>query len=1077
MIARALLTGAALLLAACGSDDSPPSRLGSPPAASAPALVPIARDAAGAPRMLLALGRDAAPPGVVPASPAAQARAHLVRHAAVLGASGGELAALEVARVTDTGRGGVVTTFRAVVGGIEVVGSDVSVLTRRDGSLALISGLPPPLARERAHFALSEAQAFARALAAELGRAVSPDDLVAGGAVAGGYATFRAPGVRLLDPCRIKRVMTAFAGALHPAYQVEVLRDDAGRARGTGYLIDAASGAILRRHSLESDAAFQYRVWADPAAGGRPHDGPLADVTPHPTGEPDGIDPAATAPALVSMEAFNQPHDPWLADDATTTAGNNVDAYADLGGADGFDTGDLRATTTGTREFDRAYDLGAEPAATSAQIQAAVTHLFYVDNWLHDWWYDSGFDEAAGNAQLDNLGRGGVAGDPLLAEAQDFSGVENANMMTPADGVSPRMQMFLFRGTPERDAALDSTIVAHEWGHYLHHRLQSCGTWMCAALSEGWADFVALHTLIAEGDDPDGTYGMGTYAARDMVADLGGDSAYFGIRRAPYSRDVDHNALSFRHIAADETLPDTHPLFVLSPDNNEPHNAGEIWALMLFEAYQALLDRSRDGDYSFAEAERRMSDYAVAGLALSPADSTYLETRDAILAAAAAADLLDAQAMAAGFARRGAGSCALSPPFDSTDFFGVSEDFDLAARLVIAGVSVDDSVASCDDDGWLDGQERGQVHVVIGNPGPVALSGAAVTVSSGSTGVSFPDGAGAVVPTVPPFETREVAVEVALAAREGIGEVSVAVESAALASCEGATGVEITSRVNLDEEAQASAIDDVEAVTTTWTPTGAEADQLWSREIAGGSNHVWHADDTGAPTDVQLVSPAVTVAATGSLVLSFRHRHDFEYDGTYWDGAVLEITDDGGTTWRDLAELGSVPYSGVITDLSGNPLMNRSAFGGQSAGYPAMQTVSIDLGTSLAGQTVQIRFRVGTDAAVGAAGWELDDIALANIEETPFARVDPDDGAGCPAAGPDAGVPDAGGNDGPDGGPGGGGNGDGDGDDDGGGCGCRAGDGSQPTSALLVLFAFYWGAGRRRSRTKKDSGRRAGPTA
>ena len=42
---------------------------------------------------------------------------------------------------------------------------------------------------------------------------------------------------------------------------------------------------------------------------------------------------------------------------------------------------------------------------------AAVTQLFYVNNWLHDWWYDSGFNEAAGNAQHNNYGRGGLGGD------------------------------------------------------------------------------------------------------------------------------------------------------------------------------------------------------------------------------------------------------------------------------------------------------------------------------------------------------------------------------------------------------------------------------------------------------------------------------------------------------------------------------------------------------------------------------------------------------------------------------------------------------------------------------------------
>jgi len=181
-------------------------------------------------------------------------------------------------------------------------------------------------------------------------------------------------------------------------------------------------------------------------------------------------------------------------------------------------------------------------------------------------------------------------------------------------------------------------------------------------------------------------------------------------------------------------------------------------------------------------------------------------------------------------------------------------------------------------------------------------------------------------------------------------------------------------------------------------------------------------------------------------VLSFEHRHEFEFDETtYWDGGVIEITDDGGATWRDISELGTVPYVGVITDESGNALGNRMAFGGLSAGYPAMQAVSIDLGSSLAGKTVQVRFRVGSDAAVGAGGWDIDDIELEGIEETPFGQANADDGAGCENLGPDAG---SGGDDG----------------DEDGGCGCRAGSRSLPSGALLLLLALAPLRRRRRRR-------------
>src|SRR5262249_39613486 len=82
--------------------------------------------------------------------------------------------------------------------------------------------------------------------------------------------------------------------------------------------------------------------------------------------------------------------------------------------------------------------------ANTTQQMAAVTQLFFNNNWFHDWYYAAGFTEAAGNAQFSNYGRGGVEGDGIRAEAQDFTSFNNANMSTPADGGRPRMQMSLW---------------------------------------------------------------------------------------------------------------------------------------------------------------------------------------------------------------------------------------------------------------------------------------------------------------------------------------------------------------------------------------------------------------------------------------------------------------------------------------------------------------------------------------------------------------------------------------------------------------------------------------------------------
>src|SRR4029079_1441540 len=96
----------------------------------------------------------------------------------------------------------------------------------------------------------------------------------------------------------------------------------------------------------------------------------------------------------------------------------------------GYDMGDIRADVTSANTFDYTYDTLAAPDAAVTQRKAAVTELFFMNNWLHDYFYDSGFNEVAGNAQTNNFGRGGAQADAILAEAQDFSGTDNANMNT-----------------------------------------------------------------------------------------------------------------------------------------------------------------------------------------------------------------------------------------------------------------------------------------------------------------------------------------------------------------------------------------------------------------------------------------------------------------------------------------------------------------------------------------------------------------------------------------------------------------------------------------------------------------------
>lgn len=122
----------------------------------------------------------------------------------------------------------------------------------------------------------------------------------------------------------------------------------------------------------------------------------------------------------------------------TYSRGNNVWAQEDQDGNNG--TG-VSAEGGANLNFDFPIDYNLPP---SANINAALTNLFYWNNVMHDVWYQYGFTESAGNFQQNNYSNGGTGNDYVLADGLDGSGSNNANFSTPVDGSRPRMQMFLW---------------------------------------------------------------------------------------------------------------------------------------------------------------------------------------------------------------------------------------------------------------------------------------------------------------------------------------------------------------------------------------------------------------------------------------------------------------------------------------------------------------------------------------------------------------------------------------------------------------------------------------------------------
>ncbi|WP_394849506.1 M36 family metallopeptidase [Pendulispora brunnea] len=1144
--------------------------------ANAPLGHVVTRDALGRARFVM--GESAGQSPASGLSAATASRVHLYRHAAVLGLNDAAVRDAVLTATQELPGGATLVQYTQQVDGVPVFHARASVLLGAGKNLvSLTSNLHPGAAGKKAvAFPTTAESALANVYAAHFGRSL-PSSAVRELGASSYAVTTAADAPRLLD-VTAKRVLFPDANALVPAYHVEFIGRAAGSSEDDGYeyVVDAVGGKLLYKASITANEKFKYKVWADATGSHTPADGPYVRSVPYKGAPvPSNAEPEFATPVDIEIDGFNKHADPWLPTGATVTHGNNVHAYSDrndqhkTGDAgtsigDGFDPGvDIEGTATGNA-FSDVYDIHAEPEVNDRQIKAAVTQLFYVNNWLHDYWYDSGFDEAAGNAQTDNLGRGGVGNDPVRAEAQDgalFGQANNANMSTPSDGRSPRMQMFVWapaikrkletnpavtfedgwgaattyaaqtfdlpagkeivlsndgsatptyacaqptnvagkiaivdrggpaactiplkmqnakkggaigvifvnnavgapglggavaddikndvkdlpiltvskrngdalkaklgsgpvtatvmsRGTeaPKHDGTIDNSVVAHEWGHYIHHRLVNCGSASCGGMSEGWGDFNALFMAVRENDDVHDTVWPAAQYASAGIAPEG--SVYYGIRRAPYSTSLTVNPFTFQHVRRSATLPTTAPLAVASVDPSEVHNVGEIWAQTLFEAYVNVLKN----EGTFAEKKRRFATYLVAGMRGAPVEPTFTEQRDSILAAVlATGNQADFEAIAKGFQKRGLGAGAVAPPTSSESLDEMTEDFSFVGNVALQTTKLEET-ESCDHDGHLDAGEKGTFTVTVKNVGWLTLAGSKVSVKSSDPNITFDRNSETIASIAPLLDTATVKFTVSVGPNAPArGTLPITVTVANDASFVKTKDTAFETRYNYDDAPNTSATDDVESEKVAWTFGHDGGDyHAWSRE-GTATQHAWHGQDIGTTTDERLVSPDLVVAASGEFKIDFKHRYSFEYapqSGTtapvYYDGGVLELSDDGGATWKDISTLVDPAYGGALT--SGNPLVGQKAWVAESAGYPSYVPVSLNLGSSLAGKTVKVRFRTVTDPGVGAPGWDIDDIAFSGITNKPFATVVDDTTKVCGGtdagtdSGTDAGTADA----------------------------------------------------------------------
>jgi hypothetical protein len=544
----------------------------------------------GVPRSVAPTGRSLS--NAPAADPESAARSYLRQNADLFGMNAGDINRLVVVAensLVDTGSNVVVFGQRDQ--GRDVFATRVTVTVDALGRVLLVSGGFRPNASAPPAPALSAEEAVGHAAAA-MGRSVAALNVRArtGGAA---QRTVFANNVaaRSRNPSDITAELVTFPmPGGRPARLAWATLIEESPVGWYETVVDALTGEVLYRRNLYKSAA----------------EGNVYTVQ-HP-----GITGAAQQIVPFTGAAFD--NNGWVAD--RRTSGNNVNAYQDT---DGNDASDFQPETPASGDaayqhfdytFTNAWGTTMGTDITTDQA-AVVTQLFYFANVYHDYLYGLGFTEANRNFQVDNFGRGGSGGDPVLAEADDSFMTEccNANFGTPADGSSPRMQMFVGQGPDNNwmQRAMNGDTVFHESSHGVSHRLVGGGTLgtgaQTDAMGEGWGDFFAT-----------------SYWNDPVYGEYNNGNNTIGIRGVAY----DNSTLKYSGLCS---------------GGCEEHSDGEIWATVLWDLRTKLVAR-----YGYSAARptatpanpagnRRAEQLVVDAMLGSGSSPDFLDMRDAILAA------------------------------------------------------------------------------------------------------------------------------------------------------------------------------------------------------------------------------------------------------------------------------------------------------------------------------------------------------------------------------------------------------------------------------------------------------------
>jgi extracellular elastinolytic metalloproteinase len=491
-------------------------------------------------------------------------------------------------------------SFVQTVGGVPVFGNGLKAHIAKNGRLVQIDGSPLK--------ALPAAAAAPKVSAAGARDAAVKDVFGASTAKVTGTAAGATRKTTFSDGGNAKLVYFQSAGGARLAWETISLDE------GYVHVVDAASGQILyRQNTVDADAGDVFYNYPGAPRGG--------------------------TQKTISLSK-------WLPNNSPRLAGNVAHVYSDVND-DNVANPTEEIAPSGKRSFqypfvDFSGTVGGRCSAAfkcswdpktpyswqANRAQNSVQMYYFLGTW-HDHLQAKpiGFTRTAGNFEA-------VDGDAVQGQSDDGADTanglpdsdhdDNANMSTPPDGLPPTMQMYLFLPSARfiaGNSGDDSGVVYHEYTHGLSNRLvvdadgnSTLGDVQAGAMGEAWGDWYGLDYLVDRGLEKD-TRTIGDVMVGKYV-DGGGT-----IRSEPLDCTVGAPATACPGTAAAGSGGYTYGDYGrISTRGAEVHADGEIWAQTLWDLRRAM-------------GSKKAESLVTRAMELSPANPSFLDMRNSILAA------------------------------------------------------------------------------------------------------------------------------------------------------------------------------------------------------------------------------------------------------------------------------------------------------------------------------------------------------------------------------------------------------------------------------------------------------------